>query len=185
MSRDDERRRVRVEDSYGVRRLGFDQAYRPTDITDALGRIKEDVYDFAGNVLSTPATSPQTTNSTMDSNTSTVRRIRAGQEKIYKLDSLGRITEVFDSRGTSVRFEYDRGRVTSLRDSGNTCWEYTYDDRGIMCSMRDPLGFKITLLVDRDFNPMFSRTASAFGKASDTISWGGLSNGPIAMGLLR
>ena len=61
MSRDDERRRVRVEDSYGVQTIiGFDQAYRPTDITDALGRIKEDVYDLAGNVLSTPATSPLT-----------------------------------------------------------------------------------------------------------------------------
>ncbi len=67
----------------------------------------------------------------------------------YFYDTLGNLTQIYDSKGKNTLFTYDSlGRKTSMTDPNAGTWSYTYDDCGNLLTETDARSVQVSFQYD-------------------------------------
>jgi RHS repeat-associated protein len=138
----------------GITRTSYNTAGKPTQVTDAQGRVTTYTYDAQARLIKTVYPDGTWEGTDYDANGNEVQKTdRAGRVTRHDYDALDRLVKVTYPDGSSEATEYDgAGRVSASVDPKGSRTANTYDAAGRLTETLDPAGGKTSDEYDANGN---------------------------------
>jgi RHS repeat-associated protein len=166
-TRDPRGRLASVTDPIGrTTTFGYDAAGNLTTVLDPSGATTTNTYDASNRLTGVAYSDRLTPNASFGYNAAGARTSITDQSGTSSLtyDDLGRLTQVNDGLGRTVKYGYDlASRMTSITYPNGLAVSRGFDDAGHLTSARDWLGNITTFAYDADGNATRTTFPSATG----------------------